>query len=328
MSLTTTTSPVLPTHILLPFEGITAEIRDAEETALPVRDFEDYKDPTFNKSVRSYLYRLRQLRSSLERHRKAQNDEAQAAIRTANSHAAQLKDRVTALIDPHDAILKRIDDIEKERIATHQRDIDTISEMRQAPYGNSDRIQKLLDDLTEIDPDTFEEFTPKADAEIQLTRTALEEALQIALDHEEAEAARERKRQQEAADAKARREAEIAEEAAAKAREEAAQEIEAERKKAEDAQKVADAERDRRVLAEQEVEEVKKAVEYKATAVEIAPLTREPEAAEEPTLEQKAALLAVIEEIILDNKARAAARMLISGEAHPAIVIDWSKVKA
>ena len=317
-------APVLDTSILTPFDRITSEVKAAESKAIST--FGDYTNPAINKAARSYLYGLRQVRTSIDRTRKAQNEAAQSYIRDVNGFAKELTERVTALIEPHDRIIKGIDEAEKERIAAHEADLDTIIEMRRGPHGDSARIMKLLDDLTGIEPTTFEEFTPKADAEIQITRAALEEALQARLDHEEAEAARQKKREEEAEAARLKREAEIAEAAAAKATadaeakaeqemalaiEEAEAAIEAERKKAEAAERKAAAAEAKAASHETQVETRRSAPE---------PLS------EGPTREQKRELMENIEEVVLDYTAKIFARMLVEGEVHPAITIDWSKV--
>jgi len=335
-------APVLDTTVLTPFDRITSEVEIAESKAVPT--FGDYTNPAINKAARSYIYGLRQVRTSIDRTRKAQNDEAQSYIRNVNGFAKELTERVTALIEPHERIIKGIEEAEKERIAAHEADLDTIIEMRRGPHGDSARIMKLLDALTEMDPTTFEEFTPKADAEIQITRTALEEALQAAIDHEEAEAARQKKREEEAEAARIKREAEIAEAAAAKAKQEAeaaaAEEletaiaeaeaaVEAERKKTEAAERAAAQERGRRVHAEKEADLAKKAVEAVSheTRVETPLPAPEPALAAGPTRAQLRTLTEIIAEAVLDNTPKGFAQALLLGDLHPAIMIDWSKVE-
>jgi hypothetical protein len=323
-------APVLDTTILTPFDRITSEVEIAESKAVPT--FGDYTNPAINKAARSYIYGLRQVRTSIDRTRKAQNDEAQSYIRTVNGFAKELTERVTALIEPHERIIKGIEEAEKERVSAHEAGIDTISEMRRGPHGDSARIMKLLDNLTAIDPTTFEEFTPKADAEIQITRAALEEALQAAIDHEEAEAARQKKREEEAEAARLSREAEIAEAAAAKATADA--EAKAERlraKEAKEAEAAIEAERKKAEAAERKAAEA----EAKAGSHEIQGETRrsapEPvsDAGQTPgTRAKRNALVEIIQEAVLDNTPKGFALAVVLGEVHPAIVIDWSKVEA
>lgn len=313
-------APVLNTTILTPFDRITSDVEQAESKAIAT--FGDYTNPAINKAARSYIYGLRQVRTSIDRTRKAQNDEAQSYIRNVNGFAKELTERVTALIEPHERIIKGIEEAEKERIAAHESGLDTIIEMRRGPFGDSTRIMKLLDDLAGIDPTTFEEFTPKADAEIQITRTALEEGLQAAIDHEEAEAARQKKREEEAEAARLRREAEIAEAAAARAKAEAEAE----------AQAAIDAERKKTQAAEQAA---RQAQEREAAAV--AATQRGQAKPPEPVFDaeqlpgtraKRNALVEIIQEEVLDNTPKGFALAVVLGEVHPAIVIDWSKVEA
>ena len=312
-------APVLDTRILTPFDRINSEVEIAESKA--VVTFGDYSNPAINKAARSYVYGLRQVRTSIDRTRKAQNDEAQSYIRNVNGFAKELTDRVTALIEPHERIIKGIEEAEKERIAAHEADLDTIIEMRRGPHGDSARIMKLLDDLTGIDPLTFEEFTPKADAEIQITRTALEKALQAAIDHEEAEAARQKKREEEAAAARIRREAEIAEAAAAKAtayaEAKAAAALEAERRKTEAAERKA-AEAEAKAASHETQVETRRTAPEPVFDADKLPATRA----------KRNALAEIIQEAVLDNTPKGFALAVVLGEVHPAIVIDWSKVPA
>lgn len=323
-------APVLDTRILTPFDRITSEVEVAESKA--VATFGDYTNPAINKAARSYIYGLRQVRTSIDRTRKAQNDEAQSYIRNVNGFAKELTDRVTALIEPHERIIKGIEEAEKERIAAHEADLDTIIEMRRGPFGDSARIMKLIDDLAGIDPTTFEEFTPKADAELQITRTALEEALQAAIDHEEAEAARQKKREEEAEAARLKREAEIAEAAAAKAKAEAEAKAERDKAKAaEEAEAAIEAERKKAEAAERKAAEAEAKAKVQETQAETHRSAPEPvfDAEQLPGNRAKRnALAEIIQEAVLDNTPKGFALAVVLGEVHPAIVIDWSKVEA
>jgi hypothetical protein len=319
-------APLVDTSILTPFDRITSEVELAESKAVPT--FGDYRNPAINKAARSYVYGLRQVRTSIDRTRKAQNDEAQSYIRNVNSFAKELTDRVTALIEPHERIIKGIEEAEKERIAAHENDIDTIIEMRRGPHGDSARIMKLLDGLAGIDPTTFEEFTPKADAEIQITRAALETALQAAIDHEEAEAARQKKREEEAKAARLKHEAEIAEKATADAEakaerlrakeaKEAEAAIEAERKKAEAAERKA-AEAEAKAASHETQAETRRSAPEPVFDAEQLPATRA----------KRNAMVEIIQEAVLDNTPKGFALAVVLGEVHPALTIDWSKVPA
>jgi hypothetical protein len=324
-------APLLDTSILTPFDRITSEVEIAESKAVPT--FGDYSNPAINKAARSYIYGLRQVRTSIDRTRKAKNDEAQSYIRNVNGFAKELTERVTALIEPHERIIKGIEEAEKERIAAHESNLDYIIELRSVmPGSSSDWIRDRIDSLAEYDPTTFEEFTPKADAEIQITRAALETALQAAIDHEEAEAARQKKREEEAKAARLKHEAEIAEAAAAKATADA--EAKAERlraKEAKEAEAAIEAERKKAEAAERKAAEAEAKAASHETQAETRRSAPEPvfDAEQLPaTRAKRNAMVQIIQEAVLDSTPKGFALAVVLGEVHPAIVIDWSKVES
>jgi len=306
----------LDTQVLTVFDRLEADVKDAEVKAIPT--FGNYADPVINKSARSYLFNLRKVRASIDRARKAQNDEAQAYIRKVNNTARELAERVTALIDPHEKILKGIEEAEQERVAQHESDIDTIIQMGRTTYLNSAQIQEYLDTLAEIDPTTFEEFTPKAAAEREIATNALEKLLQAALDHEAAEEERERQRIEAEEAERTQREQEIADRAAAKAKAEAEaaaeQQIAAERARADAAERLA------------AVPPVIQSTGFRRNTRETPPEPVTPPGA--PTRAQRNALKQILTDVYLDTEYKEFIEGLLSGDVHPAITIDWSKVDA
>jgi phage-related minor tail protein len=329
-----TTAPILDTEVFTPFDRVTSDIAIAEKEA--ITDFGDYKNPDVNKRARSYVAKLRKVRASVDKTRKAQNEAAQTYIQDVNTFSKKLEARVTSLITPHETILKSIKDEEDARIAEHENNIQVIIDMGKAPVGvGSAQIQEYLDILKGIDHKTFEEFTPKADAELVIATAALEKTLQAALDTEEAEARREQERKDAAEAARVKREQDIADKAAAEAKEkaeaEAATALDAERKKTEAAEQ-------RAARAEEEKEVV--VAEAAAAKVEVVPQVRlvvnrgvsltppEPVAAppSAPTKAQRRKLSEFIQEMVLDHSAKDFAQLLVDGELHPAISIDWSEV--
>jgi phage-related minor tail protein len=331
-----TTAPILDTEVFTPFDRVTSDIEIAEKEA--IADFGDYKNPDVNKRARSYVAKLRKVRASVDKTRKAQNEAAQTYIQDVNTFSKKLEARVTSLITPHETILKSIKDEEDARIAEHENNIQVIIDMGKAPVGvGSAQIQEYLDILKGIDHKTFEEFTPKADAELVIATAALEQTLQAALDTEEAAARREQERKDAAEAARVKREQDIADKAAAEAKEkaeaEAATALDAERKKTEAAEQ-------RAARAEEEKEVV--VAEAAAAKVEVVPQVRlvvnrgcapwartpEPVAAppSAPTKAQRRKLSEFIQEMVLDHSAKDFAQLLVNGELHPAISIDWSEV--
>jgi hypothetical protein len=328
MTLATTTPPVLDTTVFTPFDRITSDIEAAEKAAVP--SFGDYKNPEVNKKARSYIYNLRKVRTSVDRTRKAENDNAQAFIRNVNTAAKELEARVTALITPHEVILKSIEEEEKARIAEHENNLQIIIDMGKAPVGvGSAQIQEYLDILKGIDHKTFEEFTPKADAELVIATAALEKTLQAALDTEEAEARREQERKDAAEAVRVKREKDIADRAAAKAKEEAEAEaataLDAERKKTEAAEQ--------RAAALEELTTVTISGGILVTPTPPEPVAAPPSSSTSPsapttvpTKAQRRKLSEFIQEMVLDHSAKDFAQLLVDGELHPAITIDWSEV--
>jgi hypothetical protein len=230
------------------------------------------------------------------------------------STARELESRMTALIAPHEKILKGIEEAEQERVAQHESNIDTIIQMGRTTYLNSAQIQEYLDTLAEIDPTTFEEFTPKAAAECEIATKALEKLLQAALDHEAAEEERERQRVEAEEAERAQREQEIAEKAAAKAKAEA--EAAAEDQIA--------AERARADAAEREAVQFAVATCARRSGRETPPEPATPQGV--PTRAQRKALTEILTEVYLDTEYKEFIEGLLSGDVHPAITIDWSKV--
>jgi len=291
--MTLTPAPVLDTSVLTPFDRLSADVELAEGKA--VTTFVDYHNPAINKVARSYIYGLRQIRAAIDRQRKAHNDEAQAYIRRVNGFAKELTERVTALIEPHERILKGIEEAERDRIAQHEAGIDTIIQMGRCTIRKSAQIQEYLDTLAAFNPEGFEEFTPRAAAEIEIARRALEEVLQMAIDHEEAEAARERERKEEEAAERQRRDEEIA----AKAREEGRREAKEEAREAEQ-------------------EAVRSGTQQTAC----------PSPDRERILRHQ--LAHRIENILEAASSMTVAKRLLSNQLHPAITItvDWNMVKS
>jgi hypothetical protein len=332
-----TTAPILDTEVFTPFDRVTSDIEIAEKEA--VTNFGDYKNPDINKRARSYVAKLRKVRASVDRTRKAQNEAAQTYIQDVNTFSKKLEERVTSLITPHGTILKSIKDEEDARIAEHETNIQIIIDMGKAPVGvGSAQIQEYLDILKGIDHKTFEEFTPKADAELVIATAALEQTLQAALDTEEAAARREQERKDAAEAARVKREKDIADKAAAKAKEEAEAEaataLDAERKKTEAAeQRAARAEEEKEVVVAaaaakvEAVPQVRLVVNRGVSPTPPESVTTPPSAPTTvPTKAQRRKLFDFIQEMVLDHSAKDFAQLLVDGELHPAISIDWSEV--
>jgi hypothetical protein len=154
------------------------------------------------------------------------------------------------------------------------------------------------------------------------------------LDTEEAAARREQERKDAAEAARVKREQDIADKAAAEAKEKAeakaAAALDAERKKTEAAEQ-------RAARAEEEKEVVVAAAAAKVEVVPqvslvvnrgVPPTPPEPVAAppSAPTKAQRRKLSEFIQEMVLDHSVKDFVQLLVNGELHPAISIDWSEV--
>ena len=233
-------------RIISRYELIAQDIAAATKESKAVKF--NYLTPFGNKEARSYVHKLRRLRSSIDAARKAEKADALEYGRRVDAQAKDMVFQVTALIEPHQRILDEIEKIEEDRKARHQAVLDNITDTRTLPEAGEswtssliqsrlDFLQPLLADLQSPEPDSnYEEFTPSIFAEIQISLDFLAPLLEKALEEEEDAAELERLREAEAARLEQERIELLAKKRAAKILEEekeaAFAEIEAEKAKA------------------------------------------------------------------------------------------------
>ena len=234
------------TRIITRYELLAQDIEAAKKEAQTVKF--NYTTPFGNKEARSYVHKLRRLRSSIDAARKAEKADALEYGRRVDAQAKEMAAQIAALIEPHQLILDEIEKVEEDRKARHQAVLDNVTDTRTLPEaGDSwtsaliqsrlDFLQPLLADLQSPEPEAnYEEFTPQIFAEIQISLDFLAPLLEKTLKEEEDAAELERLREAEAARAEAERIELLAKERAAKILEEekaaAFAEIEAEKEKA------------------------------------------------------------------------------------------------
>lgn len=125
---------------------------------------------------------LRPLRTGIDKSRKRLNEDDQNRIKYRNSEAKRITTRLKALEDPIKQA-KSLVDQEKERIENEKRqvEVDRIESHKAAIIAiqtiyPADMIHKISDQIKEIDkydPQTLEEFSVQAQAEIKLKREQL-----------------------------------------------------------------------------------------------------------------------------------------------------------
>ena len=76
-----------------------------------------YETPAGNKAARSHIYKLRQSKSAVEKKRKETKQDAIDFGRTLDTEAKKITSEIEEMINVHDAPLKQIEQLEKERIS-------------------------------------------------------------------------------------------------------------------------------------------------------------------------------------------------------------------
>ena len=232
---------------------------EAEKKAASTVKF-NYDTPFGNKEARSYVYKLRRLKTAVDKARKDEKADALEYGRRVDAQAKEMIQAITTLIEPHQQILDEIEQKEADRKARHQAVLDNVTDTRTLPEDGwtstliqtrLDFLQPLLADMQSEEPSVdYEEFNSLIFAEIQISLDFLAPILDKVLKEEADAAELERLRAEEAA----RLEAERIEAAAAAL---AAEAIAAEKKRIEEeaaAEKKAAEKRQAKVLAEQKAQ--------------------------------------------------------------------------
>lgn len=321
-----------------PFYAQLAELEQAN-TALVF----DYESTKGNKEARSHIHALRQTKGALERTREAAKAESLRIGRAVDSEAKEIKARIDAMIDVHQAKIDEIEKREADRVAAIRLRLTALSEIHADKSAADYRYHIATLEAVVID-DSWQEFTAEAakakDASLREHRTLL--AARVKADDEAAELARLRA---EAADRERKdREAQIAREAEARAAAQAEEKARAEREAADRRElelKLAaeNAER-RRIEAEQKAErdakeaavraETEKARAVAAEQARVAAVARaeaEAAATREANKAHKkrinnAALSALVEGGLTDEQAKVCITLIAEGKV-PAVQINY-----
>jgi colicin import membrane protein len=336
--MTTTLAKIEQPWVITQYEALENQIQIARQEA-GGKTFK-YDDPKGNKEARSYIYTLRKLRSSVDTARKEAKHHALEYGRRVDAMAKILEEQVTALIEPHEAEIKALEEKEAQRIAGHREVISKIAALR-IPYcwpgrsGENDSAyyRSNLAEVKDIDTSELEEFRAEADSE-KLASIAELERLIAAAEKAEAEA-EELARLRTEADEREQKERDqrIALEAIEQANREAQAQMEAEAQAAADKVQAAEqAQRD----AEQETARLRLEAELAATreAARVEAEKREQERQaevrrllEKTSTQRRDVLFNQIRSRIDDLDRSGVTDLIVSENLHPAIKIDWAQVQ-
>jgi hypothetical protein len=308
-----------------------------------------YRTPSDNEAARSYIANLRRLKGDIERAREDAKAVHLQRGREVDSTAKDLKSAVQDLIEPHQRELDKIVAEEKFRIAQHRGTLDRIAALAEG-VTTSAEAEARLQQLATIDTSGLEDFRAagearhaEAEAQLLTLRDTLrqqeaDQAELAALRADRAareQAERDERIRQEAVEAERQQAAEAAQRAEAERQaEQKRQRLEAEgqanreREKARAALAAAETARQAQEAAEQREREAIATAEA-ARAAEEARQAAEAlriQQAEEAQRLRRNALCDELTALIEQHKPSKLAELIISGELHPAITIDWSKV--
>ncbi len=338
MTATTTATAIIPAPELTAldrFDALALRVGAAEEEST-FRRF-DYRDRLENKEARGWVYRLRQIKGDIERHRKDAKAVHLERGRAVDEKAKLLEAAVQGLIEPHQAAIDQIEAEEQARIDGHKAVLDRIAALADGAT-TSEEAQARLDELATVDATALEEF---ATAGANRLADAIEGLLEQrdALQQQEAEraelealraekAAREEAERierirQEAIEAERREAAEAAQRAEERRVREAA---EADRRQ-QDAIAAAEAARQAQARAEQREREALAAAEAarQAEADRKAAEALRQQQAEQARTRRVEAFRSELKAAMKGRTGPAVVEAIIAGSLHPAITIDWSK---
>lgn len=351
----TTTTPETAIVPAAEAEAITRWEALAHQIAQASQDAEGrtflYREPGDNKAARSYIAGLRRLRGSIERARKDAKAVHLERGRAVDSTAKALAEAVDGLIEPHQRELDAIAAEEQFRIAQHRATLDRIAAMSEG-VATSAEADARLQQLAAIDTSGLEEFRTAGEARHAEATERLLELLDTLRQQEAERAELEALRAEKAArdeayrierirrdaiDAERRQAAEAAQRAEAErqAREraeierQAREQAEAERRER-DAIAAAEAARQAQAAAEERERQARAAAEAAQRAEadrQEEEARRQQQAAEAERLRRDAFTqhLADLIEEARDAGSLELAELIIAGQLHPAITIDWTK---
>jgi hypothetical protein len=329
--MTTTLAKTEQPWVITQYEALENQIQIATQEA-GGKTFK-YDDPKGNKEARSYIYTLRKLRSSVDAARKEAKHHALEYGRRVDAMAKTLEEQVTALIEPHEAEIKALEEKEAQRIAGHREVVSMIAVLR-VPCAENDSAyyRSNLAVVKDIDTSGLEEFKAEAHIEKLLSIAELERLIAAA---EKAEAeAEELARLRTEADEREQKERDqrIALEAIEQANREAQAQMEAEAQAAADKVQAAEqAQRDAeqetaRLRLEAELAQQKEAAKLEAEAKEQERQAEVRKRLEETADLRRETLAQALRRSIAGLDRNDVVNIIVSEKMHIAITIDWSKV--
>lgn len=172
------------TKTLTRFEALAHEVAIAQQEHGDATY--DYRDPAGNKRCRSALYALRRIKGAIETARKGAKQPLLEAGREVDRQAKLLEGQISALIDPHQLQLDRIEQEEQERIARHREVLNQLDIYKcnalDATKSRAD-FEALIRCVEETDIGGLEEFAEagrnhKADA-LEALMSALDRTVKL-----------------------------------------------------------------------------------------------------------------------------------------------------
>lgn len=200
-----------------PFRARLAELK-ANNAALVF----DYQDTNGNKEARSYVYKLRQTRSAVDKVREAEKAESLKLGRLIDSEAKEIMSEITAMIDVHQGPLDDIERREKERTDSLTAKVQWFNDTAVILAGvTAEQLTAKIAEVEAVVVDaSFQEFMALATTAKDHAIGVLNQARQDAITKELEKAELERLRAESEVRERAEREARIAREAEQRAREE------------------------------------------------------------------------------------------------------------
>lgn len=193
----------------------------------------DYATPEGNKAAKSHIYKLKLSKGELEKARKEEKAASLEYGRKVDAEAKEIAAAIDEMIDVHQKPLYKIEQEERGRVGVIKNKLELIRSL--GLYQQTEGSVALRERLNSLDgiivDESFKEFRGEAKLIMAAGISAVEQALNLAIEREEAKAELERLRAENAAHAAREKEEQIKKEAAATATREAEQK--AEREKAE-----------------------------------------------------------------------------------------------
>lgn len=150
-----------PLAVYDPFRAQLTELGEHNKTLVF-----DYASPSGNKEARSHIYKLRQVKSALDKARKAEKESSLEYGRRVDSEAKAIVDQIEGMIEVHQKPLDEIEAREKARVEKHQAVIAQIQQtgafVPQELEQQAVAIASAISTLEAMDVGDMQEFTEEA----------------------------------------------------------------------------------------------------------------------------------------------------------------------